>query len=105
MLQSERIANPEDLLQQKFERMLGNLRTATPGIVKEVDLSKQTVTVQLAIQGKIVDQTGTEKWVNMPLITDVPIVWPRAGGFALTFPVAPGDECLVVFGERCIDSW
>lgn len=105
MLQIERIANPEDLQQQKFERMLGNLRTATPGIVKEVDLSKQTVTVQLAIQGKIVDQTGTAKWVNMPLITDVPIVWPRAGGFALTFPVAPGDECLVVFGERCIDSW
>lgn len=105
MLQKERIANPEELQLVRFEQMLGNLRTASPGIVKEVNLDKQTVTVQLAIQGKIVDQTGVAKWVNMPLLTDVPIIWPRAGGFSLTFPVAVGDECLVVFGERCIDSW
>jgi len=32
-------------------------------------------------------------------------VWPRAGGFALTFPIAAGDEVLVVFASRCIDSW
>lgn len=105
MLQNERVANPEELEQVRIERMLGNLRTASPGIVKEVDLSRQTVTVQLAIQGKIVDQSGVAKWINMPLLTDVPIIWPRAGGFSLTFPVAIGDECLVVFGERCIDSW
>lgn len=30
---------------------------------------------------------------------------PRGGGFALTFPVAAGDECLVVFADACIDSW
>lgn len=105
MLQNERVANPEELQQLRIEQMLGNLRTASPGIVKEVNLAKQTVTVQLAIQGKIVDQTGVAKWVNMPLLTDVPIIWPRAGGFSLTFPVAVGDECLVIFGERCIDSW
>ena len=23
----------------------------------------------------------------------------------LTFPVKPGDECLLVFNERCIDGW
>lgn len=105
MLQNERVANPEELQQLRIEQMLGNLRTASPGIVKEVNLGKQTVTVQLAIQGKMVDQTGVAKWVNMPLLTDVPIIWPRAGGFSLTFPVAVGDECLVIFGERCIDSW
>ena len=74
MLQKERVANPEELQQLRIEQMLGNLRTASPGIVKEVDLSRQTVTVQLAIQGKIVDQSGVAKWVNMPLLTDVPVI-------------------------------
>jgi phage baseplate assembly protein V len=23
----------------------------------------------------------------------------------LTFPIKPGDECLVIFASRCIDSW
>lgn len=105
MLQTERMAQAEELEQARIERLIGNLRTASPGIVKSVDLEKQTVTVQLALQGKVVDQTGVGRWVNMPLLTDVPIIWPRAGGFSLTFPIKPEDECLVVFGERCIDSW
>ena len=35
----------------------------------------------------------------------MPVVFPGGGGFALTFPVAAGDECLVVFASRCIDAW
>ena len=41
----------------------------------------------------------------MPILPDVPVVFPGGGGFALTFPVAAGDECLVVFASRCIDAW
>ena len=33
------------------------------------------------------------------------MVFPGGGGFALTFPVAAGDECLVVFASRCIDDY
>jgi hypothetical protein len=36
---------------------------------------------------------------------DVPIVFPSAGGFSLTVPVVPGDECLLIFSDTCIDSW
>jgi hypothetical protein len=30
---------------------------------------------------------------------------PRAGGYLLTLPIKPGDECLVVFADMCIDAW
>jgi hypothetical protein len=73
--------------------------------VEAVDVSAQTVSVQPAIQGVVADAAGTETAVNLPLLVDVPICWPRAGGFALTFPVKKGDEVLVVFASRCIDSW
>jgi phage baseplate assembly protein gpV len=32
-------------------------------------------------------------------------VFPSGGGCTLTFPLQPGDECLVVFASRCIDGW
>ena len=51
------------------------------------------------------DETGKTSSVNMPLLPDVPVVFPGGGGFTLTFPVASGDECLVVFASRCIDAW
>lgn len=104
MNQFERISDPEEVEQKKFDNLSAQIRVAMPGIVNSVDLQAQTVTVQLALQGKISDEKG-EVWTNMPLLQDVPIVWPRAGGFALTLPVKAGDECLVVFGDRCIDSW
>lgn len=81
------------------------LWTAMPGIVKAVNLTKMTVSVQPAIQAVIADETGATENVDLPLLTDVPIVFPSAGGFTITFPVAVGNEVLVVFASRAIDSW
>jgi hypothetical protein len=36
---------------------------------------------------------------------DCPVYFPSGGGFTLSFPVAAGDECLLVFSERAIDMW
>ena len=84
---------------------LSELWTAMPGIVESFDPAAETVSVQPAIRGRILQPDGTEKLVALPLLVDVPVVFPGGGGFTLTFPVKPGDECLVVFGSRCIDAW
>jgi len=105
MNQKERTPDFNELLQVAAEGALAGTWTALPGIVAAVDLIAQTVQVQPAIQGKQTAPDGTKADVTLSLLVDVPIVFPRAGGFALTLPVAVGDECLVVFGSRCIDSW
>lgn len=87
--------------------------TAMPGIIQSYDATKQTVTVQLAIQGRNTDLSNNTKWVNLPILQDVPICFPCGGagqnstnkGVSITFPVQQGDECLVVFASRCFDAW
>lgn len=79
--------------------------TAMPAIVQSVDLTRMTCVCQLAIQGRYEDQDGNVNWVNISVLQDVPIVFPSAGGFSITFPIAAGDEVLVVFASRCIDAW
>lgn len=76
-----------------------------PGIVTAVDLATMTLSVQPAIQGQIEDENGRISFVNLPLLIHVPIHYPMAGGFALTLPVAAGDEVLVTWAGRCIDAW
>lgn len=76
-----------------------------PGIVDSFDPLSLTATVQLAIKGVVTGQDGRAQFVNMPLLVDVPVHFPRGGNCTLTFPVSAGDECLVVFAARCIDSW
>jgi phage baseplate assembly protein gpV len=105
MRREERLDDPEESLRLALENAQSQIWTALPSVVTAVDLSKQTVSVQPSIQGNISAPDGSSQSVNLPLLVDVPIVWPRAGGFALTFPIAAGDEVLVVFASRCIDSW
>jgi hypothetical protein len=101
----ERLDDPEESLRMALDGHQATVWTALPGIVSAVDLAKQTVSVQPAIQGQVAAADGSLKFVNLPLLVDVPITWPRAGGFALTFPIAIGDEVLVIFSSRCIDAW
>jgi hypothetical protein len=78
-----------------------HFRVAVPGIVESFDGSKQTATVIVACSGS--DSDGSE--MRLPPLLDVPVSFPRGGGFAVTFPVSPGDEGLLVFSDRCIDGW
>lgn len=105
MRREERLDDPEESLRLALENAQSQIWTALPSVVTAVDLSKQTVSVQPSVQGNISAPDGSSQSVNLPLLVDVPIVWPRAGGFALTFPIAAGDEVLVVFASRCIDTW
>lgn len=79
-------------------------RVCMPGIIQSFDAAAQTVTVQPALREKMLAD-GDESWIDIPLLVDVPVVVPRAGGYALTLPIQAGDECLVVFGDMCMDGW
>ena len=89
---------------QKLSIFTG-LRVAMPGIIQSFDPSTVTCTVQPAIYGQKVSDDGKAASEAIPILPDVPVVFPRGGGCTLTFPVKPGDECLLVFSDRCIDFW
>jgi hypothetical protein len=79
--------------------------TAMPAIVQSVDFTKMTCVCQIAIQGRAEDPAGNLEWQNISVLHDVPICFPSGGGFVVTTPIMAGDEVLVVFASRCIDSW
>lgn len=93
-------ASVDSGLDECSKDLLERLRVASPAIVKSFD-GRQTVTVQITSHGQ--DNSGQALPVG--LLVDVPVQFPRGGGFAVTFPIKPGDEGLVVFSDRCIDGW
>lgn len=88
----------------KLRQMAINLRVAMPGIIQSFNATEQTVTVQCAIREKM-NMDGNLSWQDIPLLLDVPVIFPRAGNYILTMPIQAGDECLVVFGDSCMDAW
>lgn len=104
----ERFAGEEEALRTAMQGMRAGLWTCLPGIVQSFntdDPGNVTAVIQPSIMGVVQAQDGTYQAVNLPLLPDVPVVFPRGGGCTLTFPIQPGDECLVVFSSRCIDGW
>lgn len=90
---------------QLAQAIMSAMRVSIPGIIQSFDPDAVTAVVQPAIKGVEHDESGAEVSVNLPLLVDVPVVFPRGGGCTLTFPVKEGDECLVIFADRCIDFW
>ncbi len=88
-----------------LQQALADARFASPAFAAEdMDTVTQTVTVQIALQERV-RTSGGPQWMDVPPIILVPVVLPRAGGWALTMPVKKGDEGLLVFCDACMDLW
>ena len=102
----ERINSLNDALLVALNGLQSDIWTALPGEIQSFDPVEMTCTVQPTIRARFKSPVdGSISWIQLPLLTDCPVVFPGGGGLTLTFPIAQGDECLVVFSSRCIDGW
>lgn len=101
----ERYYDPEETLRMALDAKQTQIWTALPAIIQSFNQQAMTCEVQPTITGLARNADGTYTQVQMPLLLDCPVFFPGGGGVTLTFPIKPGDECLVVFASRCIDSW
>ncbi|MCT8344335.1 phage baseplate assembly protein V [Photorhabdus kleinii] len=101
----ERLNRPEAVFFAMQEVISAGLYVSLPCIIQSFNADAVTITAQPAIRWKIRQKDGELESVSLPLLVDVPVIFPRGGGVTLTFPIKAGDECLVVFADRCIDYW
>lgn len=90
-----------------FERILDSWRrghhTAQPGIVQEFsDRDVPRVDVQPVFQ-RVFD--GEDEPRTLPIIKDVPVLYPGGGGYMLTFDIPVGSQVLLIVPERALNSW
>jgi hypothetical protein len=102
---NERFEDPQEASRQEAQGNRSDIWTAVPVIFKKHNADKGTVSVQPTIKLKTAKPDGTTEWKEMPLLQDVPLLYPGGGGIVHTFPVKDGDEGLVIFSSRPIDKW
>lgn len=101
----ERLNDPEESMRTALDGKQAEMWTALPGVIVSFNAAACTAQVQPTIQGSTQNEQGDSAAVNLPVLPDVPVIFPRGGNFILSFPIKEGDEVLVVFASRCIDSW
>jgi len=104
MDQRERIGDREEVMRAAIRDALANTWVCLPAIVQYFDPVKCTCTAQVAIKIRV--NNGTKwTWQQIPALIRVPVHFPGGGNFLVTFPLAVGDEVLIMFADRCIDAW
>lgn len=84
-----------DLLSASIDNKLKNVHVCLPGKIEKYHGNQKADVKPLIMDGSDA----------LPVITNVPVVFPRSGGASLTFPVRKGDGVLLVFSERSLDVW
>lgn len=82
-----------------------NLRCCIPCIIQSFDASKGIVECQPAIRERIINQNEEIEYLNLPLLTNVPVAFPSNNYYSVAFPLDKGDECLVLFSDLSIDNF
>ena len=101
----ERFDSADEQQRSMVGNEMANMRVAIPGIIVSFNPDNQTASVQPAISENVRIGNAPRTATNLPVLSDVPVQFPRAGGYVITFPVEQGDECILVFGDMCIDGW
>lgn len=113
-----------DRFQSLRDTILKNIRVSIPAIVQSFDRVAGTITAiiaindsqQMNVNGDGVARTSSSvpggpidvrvvSVVPGVILTDIPIQMAGGGGWTLTFPIKPGDECILIFQDADIDSW
>ena len=102
---NERSPTQLQIIKDAVNAAIANLWTCLPCEVLEYDSGAVTVNVQPLIKIPVYLPDGEVETVELPMLLDVPVMFPCAGGFTITHPIQKGDECLVNFADRNIDLW
>ncbi|MGN6108539.1 MAG: Gp138 family membrane-puncturing spike protein [Kofleriaceae bacterium] len=95
-----------EVLSGAIDTALQEVFVAMPGRVESFDAATQRASVQPLVRRAYydaeLDETVNERH---PVIPDVPICFPGAGDWRLTFPIVKGDTVLLVFASCSLDRW
>lgn len=92
----------QDFVQQVYNvayEVMNEMHTAMPG--KIVSYSNGKVSVRPSLRFK----TPKGKYMQYPVIANVPIVVSHGGNASIAVPVKSGDDCLIIVSEQSLNEW
>lgn len=99
-----------------FQSFSANINCHTLGTINTFDPVTQTATIAINylrvyknanpnLPNPAPDGQTSSVYSNYPILIQCPVVVMQGGGAYLTFPIKPGDTCLVLFNDRELTTW
>ncbi len=96
----------ESQLYENLIKKVGfNLRCCVPGIIQSYDSVHNIADIQPAVREQVLNYDNTVQYTNLPLLINVPILFPSCSAGSIKFLLKQGDECLVLFSDLSYDNF
>jgi hypothetical protein len=94
------------LLEITIQDTIARLSGPSPAQVVAYDHATQRATLRLPCQVPVIDpDTLVPSWEPIDQLEGIPVLFPAGGGYSFTFPLAQGDEGMIVVLERPQGEW
>jgi hypothetical protein len=91
----------DDLLAELKNEIFATFNCVQIGKIESVNYNEQTVELKIQFKRRI----GIDEIKEYPLLVDCPFVIVQGSGAFLGMPIDKGDTCLILFNDRCIDTF
>ena len=98
-------ASENQIYENLINEAMFRTRCCIPCIVQSYNSENNTVECQPAVRERIINEDGTIQYIQLPLLINVPVVFPGSANFDIKFPLSKNDECLVFFSDLSIDNF
>lgn len=113
---SDRRPTFADVLEAAKEAARLGVRTWAPAKVVKWDADKQRADCQVLIKNVHRDEEDERQVKSWPVVTGVPVEFPGAGGYRITFPISDGNAVIdssraaattgaLMFSHVSLDKW
>lgn len=99
------LGDDSQLYENIIKKVNFNLRCCIPGVIQQYDPKTNTASIQPAIREEIVNEDNTVQYMNLPILVNVPIIFPSCSIGSIKMLLKKGDECLVLFSDLSIDNF
>ena len=98
-------ASENQIYENLINEAMFRTRCCIPCIIQSYNSANNTIECQPAVRERIINEDGTIQYVQLPLLINVPVVFPGSANFDIKFPLSKNDECLVFFSDLSIDNF
>ncbi len=88
-----------------MDQALTEVFVALPGVVDKYNPVTQTADVLPLLKRPYVNQDASEGTDDIPIVPQVPVWFPRGGGFFMSLPLQKGDNVLLVICDQSLENY
>lgn len=89
-----------DVIKHVFDSKMLQVHTAIPGKIERYDPTTKKASVKPLIKMRVNNES-----LNYPVIDNVPVIFPGTSNAIIVFPLAKGDNCLIIFSEQSMENY